>query len=405
MAREKVTKPETGNGWIKVSHKELVDALAAMKKCVPAENLAPTQVAVLDEQTSTIRCSNLEVGMCLRLSSMAGGTSEIIVPREELLKLLRASTPKGDKRFAPVLLRQKEEGADSPTPLVELVDVDGDSCELETPCPMSELPKTPVFDPGKNEDGPVDRQWTIEDDPLKTLKWLHFAVGHDETRNNLMQIRLGKDSQAVATDGHRMHVATLPDSGGNGFDTGIPSCALTAVEAMVKWFDEPAVRVQKQGDDGGFARGLGSAWTVVWNYCEEQFPEYNHPRIVPVLFNHTAFEDVEKLRRALNKLIKSGAAIHNEVKDATAKLSIDGGEFVLESAGHKRMRIKVSGALLDDKMGDRYIGFNPRYMLEALEVFGDGPVRVQFEDAGSPIRIDSTKDIKYTALVMPKRLD
>ncbi len=228
-----------------------------------------------------------------------------------------------------------------------------------------------------------------------------YAASVDETRYNLngvyfeVQQELGK-IRMVATDGHRLAmVDRAVDVDLKGLKGGviIPRKGLGELKRLLDEDDTQEVEIAFEGNNG-FAR-KGDV-TLAMRLIEGEFPDYN--QVVPSKPAIQLILDTERISRALRRVV-----LLSSERSRAVKLEISDGEAVLTSnnpdLGDARDELDI------DYSGDGVsIGFNARYVLDALSSLHTKEIRLGLQGDLSPAVLVPTNDEDALAVVMPMRI-
>lgn len=233
----------------------------------------------------------------------------------------------------------------------------------------------------------------------KTLKEMlgqtSFAVSHDETRHALNGVLFSfqsKEVRLVATDGHRLAVSVRSLAQGVGGATGIvPRKAVAEIMRVLGAGEE----IQMAITENQFILQMPN-FVMTARLIEGQFPNYeaviprNHPGKLtvsrPTLA--AALRRVSVMAEERNKPVKfslSPAAL----KLSAASTELGEAEEVLE--------VSYTGE-------DVTIGFNSRYVLDAVSPLEKDEILIEFKDALSPGVIKSVEEEGYCCVIMPMRI-
>ncbi len=228
-----------------------------------------------------------------------------------------------------------------------------------------------------------------------------YAASVDETRYNLngvyfeVQQELGK-IRMVATDGHRLAmVDRAVDVDLKGLQGGviIPRKGLGELKRLLDEDDTHEVEIAFEGNNG-FAR-KGEV-TLAMRLIEGEFPDYN--QVIPSKPGIQLILDTERISRALRRVV-----LLSSERSRAVKLEISEGEAVLTSnnpdLGDARDELDI------DYAGDGVsIGFNARYVLDALSSLHTKEIRLGLQGDLSPAVLVPTNDEEALAVVMPMRI-
>ncbi len=222
------------------------------------------------------------------------------------------------------------------------------------------------------------------------LAWVSPAMCIDDiTRLHLGSVLL-EGEQVVATDGHRLHVATVR---GLGWDRAlVPAKAIQLLLRLLPGSGQLEIAVHD-----GVLRVATAAWSLRTRLLDHnQFPPYQQVIPAPAAAAFTMGVEARDL----------GAAVHR-VGVGRGKQSVPlrmtaNGKIVLATTSAEVQRVASvdpTRSTHDDLAGDHVIGIDGRYLRDAVDVTGE--VVVRFGDVLAPIVVDAGARL---AVVMPMRL-
>jgi DNA polymerase III subunit beta len=228
-----------------------------------------------------------------------------------------------------------------------------------------------------------------------------YAASVDETRYNLngvyfeVQQELGK-IRMVATDGHRLAmVDRTVDADLKGLQSGviIPRKGLGELKRLLDEDDTHEVEIAFEGNNGFARKG---AVTLAMRLIEGEFPDYN--QVIPSEPGIQLILDTERISKALRRVV-----LLSSERSRAVKLEISEGEAVLTSnnpdLGDARDELDI------DYAGQGVsIGFNARYVLDALSSLHTKEIRLGLQGDLSPAVLIPTNDEEALAVVMPMRI-
>jgi DNA polymerase-3 subunit beta len=228
-----------------------------------------------------------------------------------------------------------------------------------------------------------------------------YATCADETRYNLNGVYVevladvGK-LRMVATDGHRL--ACVDRTVAEGLDdlpAGliIPRKGLAELKKLVDEEDADEVQLGFEGNSGLVRKG---DVTLAMRLIEGEFPNYR--QVIPK-------ESDRRLSMASEPLIKALRRVHllSSQQSHAVKLELKEGQLSLSTRnpdlGEAREELDV------DYGGEELeIGFNARYLIDALQALGAKEVVLGLQDGVSPAQLRPADDDESLAVVMPMRL-
>ncbi|HUU03213.1 MAG TPA: DNA polymerase III subunit beta [Myxococcota bacterium] len=228
-----------------------------------------------------------------------------------------------------------------------------------------------------------------------------YAVSNDETRYNLNGSYLEKigdgDFRMVATDGHRLSMIDAKlsvDKDASGFEEGIiiPKKGLLEMKRLIE-SEEDGCKLGLDGSNLVF--GINEV-TVVMRLLDGQFPEYK--QVVPTDQKITIGVDRKKLMESLRRvsILSSDRTLGVKIGLAKGVLRISTSNPDLGEA-KEEMEVEYDGKELT-------IGFNARYLIDAMSSIETDTVNISLDDDLSPGVIRPSDSENYTCVVMPMRI-
>jgi DNA polymerase-3 subunit beta len=226
-----------------------------------------------------------------------------------------------------------------------------------------------------------------------------FAVSMDETRFNLSGVYVENQDgllRMVATDGHRLAYVDgevegrLPDKG-----VILPRKGLAEVKKIL---DAAGTDKVSFVIDGPIARLIFGRGELFMRLVEGEFPDYR--QVIPKKPSQAVAIDRGALLAALRRV-----SILSTERSRGVRLTLDGGK--LEVRTENPDLGDATEELGAPYQGERLsIGFNARYLIEALAVMSEDVERVELgvSDEVSPGTLRAEGDDRYSYVVMPMRL-
>ena len=228
-----------------------------------------------------------------------------------------------------------------------------------------------------------------------------YAASVDETRYNLNGVYLevlpdaGK-LRMVATDGHRLALvdrSVSEDATALASGVIIPKKGLAELKRLVDEDDADEIELAFEGNNGLAKRGNV---TLVMRLIEGEFPNYQ--QVIPEALEQQLVLAVEPLLHALRRV-----SLLSSERSRAITLELTDGKLVMTSSnpdqGDAREELDI------DYAGEKLaIGFNAKYLIDALNVSGAKEVRFGFRDDLSPTQLVPTDDSDTLAVVMPMRI-
>lgn len=228
-----------------------------------------------------------------------------------------------------------------------------------------------------------------------------FAASVDETRYNLNGVYLevlqdtGK-LRMVATDGHRLACVDRvvgEDAAALASGVIIPRKGLAELKRLVDEDDADEIELAFEGNNGLARRGNV---TLVMRLIEGEFPNYQ--QVIPDSLEHQLVLAADPLLHALRRV-----SLLSSERSRAVTLELSDGKLTITSSNpdlgdaREELDIDYAGETLT-------IGFNSKYLIDALGVSGAKEVRFGLQDDLSPAQLVPTDDEDTLAVVMPMRI-
>jgi DNA polymerase-3 subunit beta len=129
---------------------------------------------------------------------------------------------------------------------------------------------------------------------------------------------------------------------------------------------------------------------------EARFPPY--AKAIPKDHEKIVIIDRDLLKRALSRIV----ILANEKLRAVV-LRIEPNSLTL-LASNKEQEEGIETLSAETQGGSLTIGLNATYLLDVLNYFNEGPLRLAFGDADSSILVQAVSDEHYQYIIMPMKL-
>lgn len=244
---------------------------------------------------------------------------------------------------------------------------------------------------------PASMGWMSLDAKLlrEMLAQTSFAVSHDESRyalNGVLFSVQGGDFRLVATDGHRLALASRSLSGGAPSGVGIvPRKAVQELARVLSMGEE----VQVGLGDNQFGLKMPN-FLLAARLIEGQFPNYEQviPKGHPCRLVLSRSALIAALRRV---------SVLAEERTKPVKFLLSPG--ALKLSAYSPELGEAEETLSVDYAGDEVtIGFNSRYLLDALGPIEAEQVAIELKDGLSPGVFKSPENEGYHCVIMPMRI-
>lgn len=237
--------------------------------------------------------------------------------------------------------------------------------------------------------------------PQKQLKRLlgmtHFAMAQHDVRyylNGMLWLADGRQLHLVATDGHRMALASAAlEEPAQRSEIILPRKTVLELMRLLSDQDDAQVQIALAGDQArlGFD-GLEFTSKLI----EGKFPDYQ--RVVPKGHRNA----LEVSRATLHAALQRMAILTND-KFRGVRINIDPGLMRLASVNAEQEEAQEEIDI--DYSGDATeIGLNVAYLIDALSNFSGDRVRIELQDGNSSALITLPDEPSFKCVVMPMRI-
>ncbi len=223
-----------------------------------------------------------------------------------------------------------------------------------------------------------------------------FSVSTDETRpiltGALLEISEDRISM-VAIDGYRLAMKSIDHEGKASSKTVIPGKTLSELLKILSATGGEEMNISIT--DKYIAFEINHI-KIISKILEGEFIKYE--QIIPSDFKTQLKINTVELLQAIER----ASLMTRESKSGTVKISFDS-EYVEVSSISEigsvsdKVRVKTEGDIFE-------IGFNPRYLTEALRVIDAEEVLIKMSSSLSPCIIKPSDNDQYTYLVLPVRM-
>lgn len=228
-----------------------------------------------------------------------------------------------------------------------------------------------------------------------------YATCADETRYNLNGVYVevlpdvGK-LRMVATDGHRLACVDRAIAEGlEDLPAGIiiPRKGLAELKRLVDEDDADEIELGFEGNSGLVRKGNV---TLAMRLIEGEFPNYR--QVIPKEPGRRLSVPADPFVRALRRVhLLSSQQSHSvklEVKEGHLAISTRNPDL---GEAREEMDVDYAGEEME-------IGFNARYLIDALQALDAKEVNLGLQDSLSPVQVRPADDDESLAVVMPMRL-
>lgn len=231
---------------------------------------------------------------------------------------------------------------------------------------------------------------------LQLLQSTHFAMSQQDVRVFLNGLFLEFEPNlisAIATDGHRMAISRY-------------SCVNTTQNKLLlpkKCVQELLRLLNGVTDEMVLLTAGKSHVTLVTQQfvfssklIEARFPPYS--KAIPRAQDKSILIDCASLKRSLSRIV-----ILAHEKSKAVMLYLQSGLLTL-IANNNEQEEAVESLVAETEGEELKIGLNATYLLDVLNHFGDGMIRLSMSNTDSSILIESLQQNHYQYIIMPMKI-
>jgi DNA polymerase-3 subunit beta len=331
-----------------------------------------------DENGLSLTGTDLEVEMIASCAVPIEQHGEVTIPARKLADIWRALPDGADVSVA----------------------VEGERAVIRSGRSRFTLATLPAVDFPKVESADSDVVVSLPQNQIgQLIDQVSFAMAQQDVRVflNGMLLEIGeKTIRAVATDGHRLAMATKPCQSNAG--PGTVKQAIVprkAVIEMGRLLDEENENLSIQLGSNHLKVTKGDV-TLTTKLVDGQFPDYE--KVVPKDISRVLSGDTDTLKQGFLR-----ASILSNEKYRGVRLAITPESLTIQAnnpeqeEAEETVPVQFSGDQLE-------IGFNVSYLLDVLSVLNSDQVQMSVSDANSSALLEAPENSDAVYVVMPMRL-
>lgn len=258
----------------------------------------------------------------------------------------------------------------------------------------SEYPKLPVF----NVESSIELEQKIFKDMIKRTI---FCVSNDENRpiyNGALVKVEDNILTIVAVDGFRLALRKhLSEKNINNFKAIIPGKVLNELLKILNDNEDSYVKIGVNKNQALFQIGQS---IIISRIIEGDFLNYNS--IIPENYETKVKVKTKSLLDSFERVALFAKENKEKDKKSPVKMQIGIDGIILSCVSDTGDAKEVITSIVEGK--DIEIGFNPRYVIEALKAIDDSEIAIEFTTSISPVLIKPTVNNDYIYVVLPIKL-
>lgn len=281
---------------------------------------------------------------------------------------------------------------------VPMLSYSGTNLTIKTQHSQFKLTTLPAADYPLAEDEVSELEFSLQASALmRLLQATNFAMAQQDVRVYLNGLFLEIDAKsitAVTADGHRMAVCRLADDALHQHHRLlIPKKGVQEMLRLLATItDEPVVISASKNH----ISLVTSQFRFSSKLIEARFPPY--ARAIPKDYERSVLVDRDHLKRALSRIV----ILANEKLRAVV-LRMEP-QLLTLAASNKEQEEGVETLVVETQGESLAIGLNATYLLDVLNYFGEGMLKLSFGDTDSSILVQRLGDDNYQYIIMPMKL-
>lgn len=233
-------------------------------------------------------------------------------------------------------------------------------------------------------------------DLFNLIQSTHFAMSQQDVRVFLNGLFLDFEPNlisSVATDGHRMAISRYSCAVNANNKLLVPRKGVQELLRLLNGIDDEQVLLAASKSQ---IKVLTKQFVFSSKLIEARFPPY--ARAIPKNQDKSILLDGANLKRSLARTI-----ILAHEKSKAVLLHLQEGQLTL-IANNNEQEEAVESLQAQTQGSELKIGLNASYLLDVLNYFGEGMVRLSMSTTDSSILIESVVNETYQYIIMPMKL-
>lgn len=330
----------------------------------------------LTDQQFSVTATDLEIQITAVVPCAAMTQGAVTVPAKKIIDIIRSL----DDEAVPNL------------------SWNGNVLSIKTGRSQFKLSTLPAVDYPIAEDDVSELEFSVQASALmRLLQATYFAMAQQDVRVYLNGLFLEIDAKsitAVTADGHRMAICRLADVAiEKHHRLLIPKKGIQEMMRLLASTPDEKVVLSASKNHVSLST---SQFKFSSKLIEARFPPYT--KAIPKDHERMVIIDRDVLKRALSRII----ILANEKLRAVV-LRIEPNSLTLV-ASNKEQEEGIETLPAETQGEPLTIGLNATYLLDVLNYFNEGPLRLTFGDANSSILVQAINDDHYQYIIMPMKL-
>lgn len=367
---------------VRIHKRTLAEGLSILERIIPSRSSNPilTYLPIeLSDTGLTLRGTNGEVDIEVRLPAEIQGSGQVLVPAQTFSQIVRSAPGE----LVELIFGQGSEGAKSTG-----ASATGERLELHSGAFNTQLSTTSPDGYPELSFGNPGSEKIAASRLAQAITRVRYAASTEEYRAIFRGVQLEMSPnglRSVASDGYRLARYDLPLQ----LQTRKLVIPARSADEIVRVFKDAGGEVAFAVGEGTLTL-VGEAVRMAVKLMEGEFPDY--ARAIPQSFVLEATLSAEALRESLKRVAVLSDRNYHRVNLLfnDGKLDIDAeGDY---GRGKEELSIDSSGE------SQLMVAYNAQYLIEALAPI-EGAVRIRLSGPTSPSVVQAVEDTGYLAVV------
>lgn len=236
---------------------------------------------------------------------------------------------------------------------------------------------------------------------LEIINKTSHAISNDETRlflNGIYLQEVDGKLRSVATDGYRLSLVEteLTNNKIEALINGIiiPKKGVAELKKIAETYPDQPISISV--DESFIYLNANNNYLLAIRLIAKEYLKYQ--AVIPKKTNFYA--DIEK--NAFAHAVRRVKIMANERSNGV-KLLLKENEMTV-AANHPSLGDAFEKFAINYSGKEFEIGFNAKFLMDTLSIFGDEEIRMEFNNELSPVAIKSSKNQNYLCIIMPLKL-
>lgn len=231
---------------------------------------------------------------------------------------------------------------------------------------------------------------------LQLLQSTHFAMSQQDVRFFLNGILMEFDKQsilAVGSDGHRLAISQFPCETGLQQKILIPKKGVQELLRLLNHISDEQVLLSAGKNH---IKLVTKDFVFLSKLIEARFPPYL--KAIPKNTDKQLIVDCERLKRSLSRIV---ILAHEKSKGVLFHIQANQLTLIANNQEQEEATDTIEAETLGEEIK---IGLNAGYLLDVLNHFGDGKIRLSLSTTDSSILVEALAQENYQYILMPMKI-